>query len=103
MGKKGGKNRAKNLSKERRSEIARIAGLKSAKMRAKKLSTVSAWRKVKKVYTKRVAKAVYKYTLNLTYSTLQSSGNIGIPLAVKNKYNLFPALANDFLELLIKS
>lgn len=28
MGKRGGKNRAKNLSKERRSEIARMGGLK---------------------------------------------------------------------------
>lgn len=28
MGRKGGKNRAKNLTKERRSEIARMGGLK---------------------------------------------------------------------------
>ncbi len=28
MGKKGGENRAKNLTKERRSEIARMGGLK---------------------------------------------------------------------------
>ena len=38
MGRKGGKNRAKNLSKERRSEIARMG----ATARHKKLSTPSA-------------------------------------------------------------
>lgn len=38
MGKKGGKNRAKNLSKERRSEIAKMG----ATARHKKLSPVVA-------------------------------------------------------------
>ena len=36
MGKKGGKNRAKKLTKEQRSEIARKAGIASGKARKKK-------------------------------------------------------------------
>ena len=39
MGKKGGKNRAKNLSKERRSEIARMGGLQKAHNLTKTIST----------------------------------------------------------------